>query len=88
MRRILLILALLAAVPAYLVAGAGASGSHTYQAELFNAFGLVKGSELRVAGAKAGTITDLDITAAEDRAGDVRGRFGLPRVQGRRELLV
>ncbi len=62
MKRLLLILALLAAVPAYLVAGAGASGSHTYQAELFNAFGLVKGSELRVAGAKAGTITNLDIT--------------------------
>ncbi len=62
MKRLLLILVLLAAVPAYLVAGAGASGSHTYQAELFNAFGLVKGSELRVAGAKAGTITNLDIT--------------------------
>jgi ABC-type transporter Mla subunit MlaD len=62
MKRLLLIVALIAAVPAYLVAGAGASGSHTYQAELFNAFGLVKGSELRVAGAKAGTITGLDIT--------------------------
>ncbi len=62
MKRLLLILALIAVVPAYLVTGAGASGSHTYQAELFNAFGLVKGSELRVAGAKAGTITDLDIT--------------------------
>ena len=62
MKRLLLILGLLAAVPAYLVAGAGASGSHTYQAELFNAFGLVNGSELRVAGAKAGTITNLDIT--------------------------
>jgi ABC-type transporter Mla subunit MlaD len=62
MKRLLLIIALIAAVPAYLVAGAGASGSHTYQAELFNAFGLVKGSELRVAGAKAGTITGLDIT--------------------------
>jgi ABC-type transporter Mla subunit MlaD len=62
MKRLALILALLAVVPAYLVSGAGASGSHTYQAELFNAFGLVKGSELRVAGAKAGTITDLDVT--------------------------
>jgi ABC-type transporter Mla subunit MlaD len=62
MKRLVLILALIAAVPAYLVTGAGASGSHTYQAELFNAFGLVKGSELRIAGAKAGTITDLDIT--------------------------
>ena len=37
--------------------------SSTYQAELFNAFGLVEGSELRVAGVKAGTVTDLDITA-------------------------
>jgi ABC-type transporter Mla subunit MlaD len=62
MKRLLLILALIAAVPAYLVAGAGAAGSHTYQAELFNAFGLVKGSELRIAGAKAGTITDLEVT--------------------------
>src|SRR3954464_7612942 len=62
MKRLLLILGLIAVVPAYLVTGAGASGSHSYQAELFNAFGLVKGSELRVAGAKAGTITGLDIT--------------------------
>jgi ABC-type transporter Mla subunit MlaD len=62
MKRIVLILGLIAVVPAYLVAGAGASGSRSYQAELFNAFGLVKGSELRVAGAKAGTITNLDIT--------------------------
>ncbi|MFL5899454.1 MAG: MlaD family protein [Solirubrobacterales bacterium] len=62
MKRLLLIIGLIAAVPAYLVAGAGASGSHTYQAELFNAFGLVKGSELRIAGAKAGTITGLDVT--------------------------
>jgi ABC-type transporter Mla subunit MlaD len=62
MKRLLLILGLIAAIAAYLVAGAGASGSHTYQAELFNAFGLVKGSELRIAGAKAGTITGLDIT--------------------------
>ncbi|HEY3191871.1 MAG TPA: MlaD family protein [Solirubrobacterales bacterium] len=62
MKRILLILGLLAAVAVTAVTGAGASGSHTYQAELFNAFGLVKGSELRVAGAKAGTITGLDVT--------------------------
>src|SRR4051812_26709874 len=62
MKRLLLILGLIAVVPAYLVTGAGPSGSHTYQADLFNAFGLVKGSELRVAGAKAGTITGLDIT--------------------------
>jgi len=62
MKRILAIVALLAAVAVGLVANAGASGDHTYQAELFNAFGLVKGSELRVSGVKAGTITDLSIT--------------------------
>src|SRR3954453_5122902 len=62
MKRLLLILGLIGAIAAYLVTGAGASGSHTYQAELFNAFGLVKGSELRIAGAKAGTITGLGVT--------------------------
>src|SRR5215203_6381855 len=62
MRRIALTLAVLAATAATVVTVTGASDSRSYQAELFNAFGLVKGSELRVAGAKAGTITDLDIT--------------------------
>jgi ABC-type transporter Mla subunit MlaD len=62
MRRILAILAVLACGTASLVAVAGAADSRTYQAELFNAFGLVKGSELRVAGAKAGTITELEVT--------------------------
>jgi ABC-type transporter Mla subunit MlaD len=62
MKRILVTLGLIAAAVASAVTVAGAADSRTYQAELFNAFGLVKGSELRVAGAKAGTITDLDIT--------------------------
>jgi ABC-type transporter Mla subunit MlaD len=62
MRRVLVILGLLALGAASLVTVAGASDSRTYQVELFNAFGLVKGSELRVAGAKAGSITDLEIT--------------------------
>jgi phospholipid/cholesterol/gamma-HCH transport system substrate-binding protein len=62
MKRITLILGLLAATATSVVAVAGASDGKTYQAELFNAFGLVNGSELRVAGVKAGTITDLDIT--------------------------
>jgi ABC-type transporter Mla subunit MlaD len=78
MKRIVLILGLIAAVPAYLVAGAGASGSHTYQAELFNAFGLVKGSELRVAGAKAGTITGLDITSQKTALVTVEVDSGFP----------
>jgi ABC-type transporter Mla subunit MlaD len=62
MRRILLTLGLLAAGATGVVAVAGAADSRTYQAELFNAFGLVKGSELRVAGVKAGTVTELEVT--------------------------
>src|SRR4029078_7388347 len=62
MKRIALMIGVLAPIAGTVVTGAGASGSHTYQAELFNAFGLVKGSELRIAGAKAGTITGLDVT--------------------------
>ena len=62
MKRILLILGLLAAGAAGVVSAAGAADSRSYQVELFNAFGLVKGSELRVAGVKAGTITGLDVT--------------------------
>jgi ABC-type transporter Mla subunit MlaD len=62
MRRIAATLALLAVLAGTAVTFAGADDSRTYKVELFNAFGLVKGAELRVAGAKAGTITDLDIT--------------------------
>jgi ABC-type transporter Mla subunit MlaD len=62
MKRILVTLAVLAAAATGLVTAAGASDTRTYQVELFNAFGLVSGSELRVAGAKAGSVTGLDIT--------------------------
>ncbi|HEY6771244.1 MAG TPA: hypothetical protein VI035_02220 [Solirubrobacterales bacterium] len=62
MRRIAVTLALLAGLAGTAVTVAGADDARSYKVELFNAFGLVKGSELRVAGAKAGTITDLDIT--------------------------
>jgi phospholipid/cholesterol/gamma-HCH transport system substrate-binding protein len=62
MRRIALTFALLAGLAGTVVSVAGAGDSRSYQVELFNAFGIVKGSELRVAGAKAGTVTGLDIT--------------------------
>jgi ABC-type transporter Mla subunit MlaD len=62
MRRIGTTFALLAAVGILFAAVAGAEDKRTYQADLFNAFGLVEGSELRVAGVKAGTVTDMDIT--------------------------
>jgi ABC-type transporter Mla subunit MlaD len=63
MRRIALILVSLLAAAGSVVAVAGADDNKTYEAELFNAFGLVEGSELRVAGVKAGTVTGLDVTA-------------------------
>ena len=62
MRRVALIIVLLLAGAGTAVATAGADDKRSYQAELFNAFGLVEGAELRVAGVRAGTITDLDIT--------------------------
>jgi ABC-type transporter Mla subunit MlaD len=61
-RRIALIFGSLLAAGGLAVATAGADDKRTYEAELFNAFGLVEGSELRIAGVKAGTITGLDIT--------------------------
>jgi ABC-type transporter Mla subunit MlaD len=62
MRRIAFTLVLLALSGAAVAATAGAEDKRTYEAELFNAFGLVEGSELRVAGVTAGTVTNLDIT--------------------------
>jgi len=66
MRRIALTaLLLLLAGTAALVTTAGADDSHTYRIELDNAFGLVSGSEVRVAGVNAGTVTGLDVNAAK-----------------------
>lgn len=62
MRRIALILCLVAAVPVAIAAtSATADDAREYKVELFNAFGLVEGSDVKVAGVRAGTITDLDI---------------------------
>jgi ABC-type transporter Mla subunit MlaD len=66
MRRIGLTLALIAAgAAAWMVATAAAGSTRTYQVELDNAFGLVNGSEVRVAGVKAGTVKSLDINEAK-----------------------
>jgi virulence factor Mce-like protein len=62
MRRIVLIVALLAALGAGLSSMAGADDSHTYKVEMYNAFGLVNGSDVRIAGVDAGSVTGLDIT--------------------------
>src|SRR5215211_5155051 len=63
MRRIAVLIAtLLAAVAAWITTTAGADDSHTYKIEMYNAFGLVSGSDVRIAGVNAGTVTDLGIT--------------------------
>jgi ABC-type transporter Mla subunit MlaD len=61
----LLIAALLVAAIAGLAASAGADDTHTYEIEMYNAFGIVQGSDVRIAGVNAGTVTDLDINDAK-----------------------
>lgn len=60
MRRLSLILLCVLSAGA-VAARAGADDVHTYKVEIYNAFGLVPDSEVRVAGVRAGTITDLDV---------------------------
>src|SRR5215216_6867534 len=62
MRRIALLTALLGALVAFLTSIAGASDSHTYHIQMYNAFGIVNGSNVRVAGVDTGTVTGLGIT--------------------------
>jgi len=69
MRRITLLVSLLVGLAAWLTSMAGADDSHTYHIEMYNAFGIVQGSNLRIAGVNAGTVTDLDIT--EDKRADL-----------------
>ena len=63
MRRLSLIAFVLACGVAWIAAAAGADDTHTYEIELDNAFGIVEGSELRVAGVTQGKVTDLDVNA-------------------------
>jgi virulence factor Mce-like protein len=65
MKRILLSVAVLLAVGAFLVLTTGASNSGnaegTYKIELDNAFGLVTGADFKVAGVPAGKIEKIDL---------------------------
>jgi len=63
MRRIALLIGLLAAAAAWVTSLAGASDSHTYHVKMYNAFGIVDGSNVRIAGVDTGTVTGLDITS-------------------------
>ena len=61
MRRALVILGLVTALSAYVVltTGFGGARNDTYWVELDNAFGLIQGGDLKVAGVRAGQITDI-----------------------------
>ncbi len=63
MRRLLLITALVAASIAGLAASASGGDTHTYYIEMDNAFGLVNGSEVKVAGVASGKVTDFFINS-------------------------
>lgn len=65
MRRIALVAALIAAGIAWVASVAGADDVHTYKIELDNAFGIVEGSEVRVAGVTQGEVKDLDTNPAK-----------------------
>ena len=62
MRRLALIgVALIAGVTWWVTAAAGAIDSHTYKIDMFYAFGIVYGSDLRIGGVNSGSVTGLDI---------------------------
>jgi ABC-type transporter Mla subunit MlaD len=62
MRRIVVIATLLAAAGVWWTGPVAADDSHTYKVEMYNAFGIVEGSDVRIAGVNAGTVTGLGIT--------------------------
>ena len=62
MRRIAVIaLVLCLGSAALATTGAGADDTHEYKVELDNAFGIVEGSLIKIAGVEAGRVTDLQI---------------------------
>src|ERR1700748_3110089 len=65
MKRILLSAAILLAIGAFVVIAGGASNSSsaagTYKIQLDNAFGLVSGADLQVAGVRAGMIQSIEL---------------------------
>ena len=82
MRRMLVILGLLGALAASLVTDDGPSASRSYQVALFNAYGLVEGSERRDAGAEAGGITDLERSAQRSARVSVDEDASVPECKG------
>jgi phospholipid/cholesterol/gamma-HCH transport system substrate-binding protein len=52
-------------VTGLLATGASGDDEHAYFIEFDNAFGLTNGSEVKVAGVSAGTVTDLDVNSSK-----------------------
>jgi virulence factor Mce-like protein len=70
MRRVLAVTLVLACAAAYLLTATGAkqeSGSR-FKVEFDNAFGLVKGGDVKVAGVRAGTVTKMSVDTKTKRA--------------------
>ena len=65
MRRIAFICSLVATTAAVFAVQAPADNERTYLIEMYNAFGVVEGSDVRVAGVNAGSVTSLDVNSAK-----------------------
>src|ERR687897_391366 len=65
MRRIALTITLLAVAAAGWAAAAAGDEERTYTIELDNAFGIVEGSEVRVAGVTQGAVSELHVNRAK-----------------------
>jgi phospholipid/cholesterol/gamma-HCH transport system substrate-binding protein len=70
MRRILFVILVLAGVGAYVLTSTGAKqeSGRQFTVEFDNAFGLVKGGDVKVAGVRAGTISELRLDKQSHRA--------------------
>jgi virulence factor Mce-like protein len=70
-RRVLVLLALTAAAGGFLVLAGGAGddlGENEYRVEFDNAFGLIEGGDLKIAGVRAGKLTELKLDKRTKRA--------------------
>ena len=70
MRRVLLVILVLAGAGAYLLTSTGAKeeSGRQFTVEFDNAFGLVKGGDVKVAGVRAGTVSKLRLDKKSHRA--------------------
>jgi virulence factor Mce-like protein len=70
-RRIATALILLVAGLAAVAASAGADDTHEYRIEMYNAFGIVNGSDVRVNGVNVGQVTDIGVNSKKRAVVDV-----------------